>query len=135
MTAAAPQRPALVVLTPVRNEAWILERFLSVTSQFADLIVLADQGSTDNTTAIATRFPKVVVIPNEDPGFDEAHRQDLLLTAARERVPLPRILLALDADEILAADAMDLTTALRSMSLALLRCRPRSSTSTSGASR
>src|SRR6185436_5866188 len=40
-------------------------------------------------------------------GFDEAHRQDLLLAAARERAPMPRILLALDADEILAADAMD----------------------------
>ncbi|MEO8451862.1 MAG: glycosyltransferase family 2 protein [Gemmatimonadota bacterium] len=107
MIAVASPRPTIVVLTPVRNEAWILERFLSVTSQFADLIILADQGSDDDTAAIAARFPKVVVVANEDRGFDEAHRQDLLIAAARERAPMPRILLAFDADEILAADAMD----------------------------
>jgi len=33
----------IVVVTPVRNEAWILERFLSVTSRFADHIIIADQ--------------------------------------------------------------------------------------------
>ncbi|MEO8032013.1 MAG: glycosyltransferase family 2 protein [Gemmatimonadota bacterium] len=97
--------PPIIVLTPVRNEDWILERFLEVTSRFADHIVLADQRSTDASRAIAARFPKVTMIDNPDLGFNEAERQLLLLAAARRLVPGPRILLALDADELLAADA------------------------------
>jgi len=97
--------PAIVVLTPVRNEAWILERFLAVTTRCADQVIVADQGSTDGSRAICARFPAVTVVPNDHPGFDEAHRQRLLLEAARARVPPPRLLLALDADELLAADA------------------------------
>lgn len=100
------ERPAIVVLTPLKNDAWILRRFLEVTSIFADRIVIADQGSTDGSLEICAAFEKVTVIENESPGYDEAARQQLLIRAARELVPLPRILLALDADEILAADAM-----------------------------
>lgn len=94
-----------MVLTPVRNEAWILDRFLAVTTRLADRVILADQGSTDATRAIAARYPTVTVIDNDDPGFGEAHRQTLLLEAARRLVPGPKVLLALDADEIVAADA------------------------------
>jgi glycosyltransferase involved in cell wall biosynthesis len=97
-------RPSLVVLTPVRNEGWILERFLQVTSRVADHIILADQGSTDDSRAIAARFENVTVIDNPDPGYSEATRQQLLLDAARRMVPGPRVLLAIDADEIIAAD-------------------------------
>lgn len=97
----------MVVLTPVRNEAWILDRFLAVTSRFADRIILADQGSTDDTRAIAARYPKALVIDNDDPGFDEARRQKLLLDRARAEVPGRKVLLALDADEILAANALE----------------------------
>ncbi|WP_260675883.1 MULTISPECIES: hypothetical protein [Nostocales] len=32
----------IVVMTPVKNEAWIVDRFLSVTSQFADYIIIAE---------------------------------------------------------------------------------------------
>jgi hypothetical protein len=99
------QAARIVVLTPVRNEAWILERFLEVTSRFADRIVLADQHSTDASRSIAARFPKVTVIDNPAVGFNEGDRQLLLLEAARRLEPGPRILLGLDADEVLAADA------------------------------
>jgi hypothetical protein len=92
------------MLTPVRNEAWILGRFLEVASRIADRIVLADQGSTDGGRELAARYPAVTLIDNPDPGYDEASRQKLLLDAARRLVPGPRILLALDADEIVAAD-------------------------------
>ncbi|HET9274783.1 MAG TPA: glycosyltransferase family 2 protein [Gemmatimonadales bacterium] len=98
-------RPRLVVLAPVRNEAWILERFLAVTSTFADLILVADQGSTDGSRAICARFPKVQVIDNPERQFDEGTRRATMVEEARARVPLPRILLAFDADEVLAADA------------------------------
>jgi glycosyltransferase involved in cell wall biosynthesis len=97
--------PPLVVLTPVRNESWILERFLAVTSRVADLIVVADQGSTDDSREICRRFPKVHLIENPAAEYDEGGRQRLLLQTARALVPGEKVLLALDADEIVAADA------------------------------
>src|SRR3989449_5704811 len=97
----------VVVVTPVRNEAWILERFLSVTSRFADHIIVADQRSSDDSRAICSRYPKVTVIDNPTDEFNERDRQLLLLRQARAPVPPPRAILAPDADEILAAHALD----------------------------
>ena len=97
-------RPKIVVLTPVRNEAWILRRFLAVSSAFADQIIVADQHSTDESRDICRGFPKVWLIENAATEYNEWARQKLLIEEARRRVPSPRILLALDADEILAAD-------------------------------
>ncbi len=91
-----------IVVTPVRNEAWILDRFLSCASLWADHIVIADQGSTDGSREIAARHPKVTLIDNPEPGYDEGARQRLLLDAARE-FPGRRLIFALDADEVLAA--------------------------------
>lgn len=101
-----PQRPAIVVLTPLKNDAWILRRFLEVTSVFADRILVADQASTDGGREMCAEFPKVTLLDNPSADYDEASRQQLLISAARRLVPMPRILLALDSDEILAADAM-----------------------------
>ncbi|HEV8434966.1 MAG TPA: glycosyltransferase family 2 protein [Thermoanaerobaculia bacterium] len=103
----AAARPQIVTLTPLKNDAWILPRFLEVTSQFSDVIIVADEGSTDGGLEILRRFPKVIVIDNSRGDYDEAARQNLLIAKAREAVPLPRILVALDADEILAANALD----------------------------
>lgn len=100
------QLPAIVVLTPLKNDAWILGRFLEVTSLFADRIIIADQGSTDGGLELCARYENVTVIDNSDSDYDEASRQRLLIDAARKLVPMPRLLIALDADEILAADAM-----------------------------
>jgi glycosyltransferase involved in cell wall biosynthesis len=97
-------RPAVVCLTPVRNEAWILERFLRCASLWADHIVVADEGSDDASADIARRFPRVRLIANRAAAFDEAARQRLLLAAARQ-IAGPRLLLALDADELLTAGA------------------------------
>jgi len=47
----------VVVVTPVRNEAWI-SSVLSVTSRFADHIIIADQRSTDDSRAICGRYPR-----------------------------------------------------------------------------
>ena len=96
----------IVVVTPVRNEAWILDRFLSVASRVADRIIVADQRSTDESRAICLRYPKCTVIDNPTDEFNEGERQRLLIHHARALVPSPRIILALDADEILAADAV-----------------------------
>jgi hypothetical protein len=99
-------KPSIVVLTPLKNDAWILRRFLEVTSVFADHILIADQGSTDGGLEICREFPKVTVIDNSGSDYNEASRQVLLIDAARRLVPLPRLLVALDSDEILAADAL-----------------------------
>ncbi|MFM7406066.1 MAG: glycosyltransferase family 2 protein [Cuspidothrix sp.] len=99
------QIPKIVVITPVKNEAWILDRFLSVTSQFADYIIIADQNSTDGSQAICKKYPKVILIENKSENFNEAERQLLLIETARNLVQEHKIILALDADEILAANA------------------------------
>lgn len=100
------ERPRIVVITPVKNEEWILDRFLSVTSQFADHIIIADQNSTDRSVEICKQYQKVTLIINPEAQYDEASRQVLLLNAARDLVTGDKIILALDSDEILAANAM-----------------------------
>jgi hypothetical protein len=97
-------RPTVICLTPVRNEAWILERFLLCASQWADHILLADDRSEDASAAIARRFPKVRWIAPGIPMADEGARRRLLLDEARQ-IAGPRLLLALDADEVLSAGA------------------------------
>jgi len=99
-------RPSIICLTPVLNEAWILERFLQCASLWADHIIVADQGSTDGSRAIAGRFPKVRLVENPRHEYSEEDRQALLLRAARE-IDGPRVMLALDADEFLTANVLD----------------------------
>jgi hypothetical protein len=85
----------------VRNEAWVLDRFLKAAALWADHIIVADQGSTDGSADIALDHPKVTVIANSAPAYDEGARQRLLLEAAR-RIPGRRLIVALDADEALS---------------------------------
>lgn len=97
-------KPLLIVMTPVRNEAWVLRLFLTVTSSWADHIVIADQMSTDGCREIAKEYPKVTLIDNYNPDFNEAERQSMLVAKARE-IAAGRdcILWGLDADEIFDA--------------------------------
>lgn len=105
-------KPTLICLTPVKNEAWILERFLAAASLWADHIVIADQGSVDGSRDIAQRFPKVTLIDNPSSAYDEGARQRLLIDAART-LPIRsggdgrRLFLALDADEFLSANWLE----------------------------
>src|SRR4051794_21317449 len=100
--ANSPQETTVICVTPVRNESWILDRFLRAAELWADHIVVADQASTDGSREIAEGFEKVRVIENTAPAYDEGARQRLLLDAARE-IPGRRLIVALDADEALAA--------------------------------
>lgn len=97
---------SVVVLTPVKNEDWILQKFLSITSLFADHIILVDQGSTDRTKEIIASFPKAIYILNDNDDYDEEYRQRLLIDEARRIVPGKRLLLAIDADEIITANSI-----------------------------
>jgi hypothetical protein len=95
-----------VVIVPVRDEADILPRFLSTTLLWADSVIIADQCSTDGSADVARQFPRVTVVENPSPVFSEDERQRILIEAARSLVPEPRVLVALDADEILSANAL-----------------------------
>lgn len=97
--------PLIIVMTPVRNEAWVLHAFLKATSTWADHIIVADQMSTDGSRDIYPLYEKVIVIDNNNPDFNEAERQAMLVAKARE-VAAGRdcILFGLDADEIFAAN-------------------------------
>lgn len=87
----------------MKNEAWILERFLQCNSQWADHIIIADQYSDDGSREIASRCPKVILVDNPSKTYNEQERQKLLLDVAR-RIPGKRIIIALDADEMLTAN-------------------------------
>ncbi len=90
----------IVVLTPVKNEAWILPLFCKSASIWADYIVIADQSSTDGSREIVLQFPKVVLIENESNDLDEGFRDRLLVNKARELVGNNGVLFRIDADEI-----------------------------------
>lgn len=90
----------IVVLTPVRNEAWILDSFLRACCVFADHVLIADQGSIDGSVARINGIPGVEVIQNTEMRYNEAERIQLLIGEARKQFGKDLILVALDADEI-----------------------------------
>ena len=93
--------PQLIVVTPVRNEAWVLEAFLTHCSSWADRIIIADQHSTDGSREIAMRFPKVTLIDNPTDEWVENICRARLMEEA-QRVPGDKIIFGLDADEFLS---------------------------------
>lgn len=95
----------IICLTPVRNEAWILDRFLQCTSLWADHIIIADQMSTDGSREIAERYSKVILVDNTSESFNEPERQKLLIDEAR-KISGPRLLITLDADEIFTPNVL-----------------------------
>ena len=101
-------RPLMIVMTPVRNEAWVLRAFLESTSLWADQIIIADQMSTDGSREIAKNYEKVILIDNKNPEFNEAERQAMLIAKAREvSAGRDTLLWGLDADEVLAANTFE----------------------------
>lgn len=94
---------SLICLTPIKNEEWILDRFLKCTSLWADHIILLDQNSTDKSRDIAKQYEKVRYLTNSSSKFNEPERQKILIDEAR-KISGDKILLALDADEFLTSN-------------------------------
>lgn len=95
------EKPTIVVITPVRNEAWVLDAFLTCTSSWADYIILADQHSDDGTREIAQKYDKVILIDNPtEEWYEYICRTRLLEEAAK--IPGEKIIFGLDADEFLS---------------------------------
>jgi hypothetical protein len=100
------QKPTIVCLTPVKNEAWILDRFLQCASLWADHIIVSDQDSDDGSRDIAARYPKVILVDNYEPlEYDEYQMRKRLFDEA-EKIPEPKILIALDADEVFTPNVL-----------------------------
>ncbi len=107
--ASLPAKPYVVVVTPTKNEAAIIDRFLACCSTFADKIILLDQNSTDETLSIARQFPKVESHVNSDSDYSEQGRQKQLMGIARKNKTDRLLILALDADEIPTANILSST--------------------------
>lgn len=94
-------RPKIIVITPVRNEAWVLDAFLTCTSSWADYIILADQHSDDGTREIVQKYEKVILIDNPtQEWYEYLCRTKLLEEAAK--IPGDKVIFGLDADEFLS---------------------------------
>jgi glycosyltransferase involved in cell wall biosynthesis len=100
-------KPKIICLTPVKNEAWILDKFLKSTSLWADHIIISDQGSTDGSLEIAKRFPKVILLKNESlANFNEYLMRKPLFDEAR-KIDGNKILISLDADEFFTPNCQE----------------------------
>src|SRR4051812_13682180 len=96
-------RQRRICITPVRNEAWIIDRFLAASRRWATDLVVADQGSTDGTLQRLAANSDVTLVINDSDTYDEHHRQRVLIDRARQ-MSGRRVLIALDADEALSAN-------------------------------
>jgi glycosyltransferase involved in cell wall biosynthesis len=96
----------IIALMPVRNEAWILDRTLRTLASFCDVIIVADQRSTDGTRDILARHaPKVVVLDNPEDSHSTRVRWRLL--EAARGYEGENFLVLTDADEILSSEIQD----------------------------
>ena len=94
----------LICVTPVKNEEWFMDRFIQCASLWADHIIIADQSSTDNTWDICSKYDKVTLVKNEMKDFSEVGMRTLLTEEARKIPAEKRIIMHIDADEIISAN-------------------------------
>ena len=99
----------VVVIIPVKNEDWILDKTLAACSLFADHIIVSDQASWDKTPEICKKFPKVTYVENTNVYPNPENRRQLPLQHARE-FGSDNIIFCLDADEMPTANIIGNTT-------------------------
>ncbi|MGZ8883244.1 MAG: glycosyltransferase family 2 protein [Nitrososphaeraceae archaeon] len=97
------KKKPVICLTPIRNESWILDKFLSSTSIWADYIIISDQNSDDNSRDIARKYEKVRLIKNSYTEYNEFLIRQVLFEEAR-KIKGDNVLIALDADEFFTPD-------------------------------
>lgn len=99
----------IVVITPVRNGDWILDKYLFATSLWANKIIIGLDKCTDNSRAICEKYDKVeiVEINSLDTNIKlQNNRRQILLETAR-KICKNNIIIALDVDEIFSAEILD----------------------------
>jgi len=99
-------RPPFIVTTPVRNEEWILEKFLRTTSLWADSILILDSGCSDQSLEIAKGFSKVQILPFKPDYLTSEHQRRYDLFHAARKIDPQAIVFTLDADEIMSAEIL-----------------------------
>jgi len=99
-------KPKLICLTPVRNEAWVLDAFLTATSLWADHIIIADQNSTDGSREIYKKYPKATVIENNMQNMHMSRTRQLLFDEAN-KIEGDKIVITLDVDEVFVGNFLD----------------------------
>jgi hypothetical protein len=95
----------VICIVPVKNESWILKNLIECAQQWADIILVGDNRSSDDSTNILRQFPAVQVI-DIGPAFDEHNRRTMLIEAAR-KIPGKRLIFSIDADEMLSANCKE----------------------------
>ena len=93
----------LIALANMKNEEWIIECWLKRTSEFADAIIVLDDGSTDATPDVLKAHPKVIKLIQNPPNkpYRMVENRNRLLEAASQFNP--EWVFYLDADEIMDA--------------------------------
>lgn len=94
----------IIVITCVHDETDHIERFLSTCSCFADHILIHDETAHDNTRSFYPKYPKVIAYCNDGPSMFGMDRMLFLIDEARKISCEKRILVVLDADEILSSE-------------------------------
>jgi hypothetical protein len=85
----------------------MLDLFLRAAALWADEIIISDQMSDDGSREIASRHPKVHLLRYESAAFHEADHRRFLIDGARRLFPGSKVLVALDADELLTATVFE----------------------------
>ena len=93
----------VICILPIKNEAWILKNFIECARTWADLIIIGDHNSKDDSARIAQQYDCVRIIPLNNPSFDASIRRKILLDEAR-KVPNKRLIFSIDADEMISAN-------------------------------
>ena len=105
------QETEIIVITPVKDGGWILKQFLDATSMWADKIVIALDGCTDNSREICIKYSKVILLEvnsTQNLKKDIQHRENrrnILLEYVRNRCK-SAVIVALDVDEIFTTEIL-----------------------------
>ena len=98
-------KPTIICITPMKNEDWILRRFLGATSLWADHIILYDQNSSDQSPTIAKEFNKVHYHLNPSVEFNDHNHWAGLLDEARKLPGERKVIFSLDCDEFFSGNS------------------------------
>lgn len=97
----------IIVITLVKDEAWMLDRFLATCSVFADHIIVSDESTgIDNSLEIYNKYPKVMLHHNSGTPVRGDFRRKFVFDEARKIPCDKRIIIAIDSDEILSANLL-----------------------------
>lgn len=98
----------IIVATLVKDEAWMLERFLATCSQFADHIIVSDESTGfDNSLEIYKKYPKVILHHNSGFPVSPDIRRKFVFQEARKIACDKRYIIAIDSDEIISANIFE----------------------------